>query len=101
MMARSQTLQSEAGYIDARPHSPDRRNPLATHGRTVHSGQSRRFLDVRATSAHAPRAATKRTCQAFAFVPTTDTDIYVAPTLCLLVAPRQPVAGPCPASYPH
>jgi len=29
-------LQSEAGYIDARPHPPDRRKPLATHGRTIH-----------------------------------------------------------------
>jgi hypothetical protein len=32
------TLQAEAGYIDARPQLPDRRNPLATHGRTIHSG---------------------------------------------------------------
>ena len=30
------TLQLEAGYIDARPHLPDRRKPLATHGRTIH-----------------------------------------------------------------
>jgi hypothetical protein len=29
------TLQAEAGYIDARPQLPDRRNPLATHGRTI------------------------------------------------------------------
>jgi hypothetical protein len=33
-------LQPEAGYIDARPYLPDRRNPLATHGRTIHLGQS-------------------------------------------------------------
>jgi hypothetical protein len=33
------TLQSEAGYIDARPYLPDRRKPLATHGRTIHWGQ--------------------------------------------------------------
>src|SRR5215510_595602 len=32
-------LQSEAGYIDARPQLPDRRKPLATHGRTIHSCQ--------------------------------------------------------------
>src|SRR5271168_4516803 len=37
MMARSTTLQSEAGYIDARPQPPIRRNLLATHGRTIHS----------------------------------------------------------------
>jgi hypothetical protein len=30
------TLQSEAGYIDARPYLLDRRKPLAPHGRTIH-----------------------------------------------------------------
>ncbi|QOZ68745.1 hypothetical protein WN72_22250 [Bradyrhizobium arachidis] len=39
MMARSTALQTEAGYIDARPHLPDRRNLLAPHGRTIHQGQ--------------------------------------------------------------
>src|SRR6267142_6119720 len=34
------TLQSEAGYIDARPPPPIRRNLLATHGRTIHLGQT-------------------------------------------------------------
>jgi hypothetical protein len=29
-------LQTEVGYIDARPHLPDRQKPLATHGRTIH-----------------------------------------------------------------
>ncbi|QOZ68742.1 hypothetical protein WN72_22235 [Bradyrhizobium arachidis] len=38
MMARSTALQTEAGYIDARPHLPDRRNLLAPHGRTIHLG---------------------------------------------------------------
>src|SRR6516165_12701968 len=33
-------LQSEAGYIDARPHRQDRRKPLAPHGRTIHWGQN-------------------------------------------------------------
>src|SRR3954470_13452932 len=42
MMARSTMLQSKAGYIDARPLPPDRQNSLATHGRTIHLGQSRR-----------------------------------------------------------
>jgi hypothetical protein len=32
-------LQSEAGYIDARPHRQDPTKPLAPHGRTIHSGQ--------------------------------------------------------------
>jgi hypothetical protein len=35
-------------------------------------GQSRRFRDVRVTSAYAPRAAIKRTWKHFAFVPGTD-----------------------------
>ena len=30
------TLQSEAGYIDARPHQPELPKPLAPHGRTIH-----------------------------------------------------------------
>src|SRR6516225_7954353 len=33
-------LQSEAGYIDARPHRQDRRKPLAPHCRTIQTGQS-------------------------------------------------------------
>src|SRR5260221_10759915 len=39
-------LQSETGYIDARPLNASSTKPLATHGRTIHSGQSRRFCDV-------------------------------------------------------
>jgi hypothetical protein len=34
MMARSETLQSKAGYIDARPLPPTRRNSLATQRST-------------------------------------------------------------------
>jgi hypothetical protein len=30
------TLQSETGYIDARPLSAGSKKPLATHGRTIH-----------------------------------------------------------------
>src|SRR6266496_4392564 len=57
MMARSTTLQSKAGYIDARPFTTSSTNPLATHGRTIHarpdhtSGSKRRFDDVRLGSA--------------------------------------------------
>src|SRR6185437_10173877 len=40
MMARSTALQAKAGYIDARPHLPDRRNLLAPHGRSIHWGQT-------------------------------------------------------------
>src|SRR6516165_6214274 len=40
MMAGSSTLQSEAGYIDARPHLPELTKPLAPHGRTIHWGQN-------------------------------------------------------------
>jgi hypothetical protein len=36
-------LQSEAGYIDARPHIRQLdQSSLATHGRTIHLGQTRR-----------------------------------------------------------
>ena len=37
------TLQSKAGYIDARPLTLTRRNLLATHGRTIHWGQTRKY----------------------------------------------------------
>ncbi len=33
------TLQSEAGYIDARPPTARPKKLLATHGRTIHGGQ--------------------------------------------------------------
>jgi len=49
-------LQSEAGYINARPHLPDRGKPLATHGRTIHSGQTRTSADVCDTTASPPEA---------------------------------------------
>src|SRR4249920_2827961 len=32
--------QSKAGYIDARPLTASSAKPLATHGRTIHSGQT-------------------------------------------------------------
>jgi hypothetical protein len=37
------TLQSEAGYIDARPHRQDPTKPLAPHGRTIQTGQKPRL----------------------------------------------------------
>src|SRR6266446_200107 len=43
-------LQSKAGYIDARPLTASSAKPLATHGRTIHWGQSRRLGGRRATS---------------------------------------------------
>src|SRR5271169_6043762 len=48
------TLQSEAGYIDARPLTAISTKSLATHGRTIHVGHLRRFRRARATSAIAP-----------------------------------------------
>src|ERR1700726_1472916 len=33
-------LQSKAGYIDARPLTASSAKPLATHGRTIHQGQT-------------------------------------------------------------
>ena len=41
------TLQAEAGYIDARPYLPDRLKTLATHGRTIHWGQLRWYVQLR------------------------------------------------------
>src|SRR3954465_8636411 len=47
MVARSnEPLQSEAGYIDARPKTRSTK-PLATHGRTIHEGQPRQRHLVR------------------------------------------------------
>src|SRR3984893_13795087 len=43
-------LQSKAGYIDARPLTASSAKPLATHGRTIHLGQSRHFDPVPLTS---------------------------------------------------
>src|SRR5450759_1004320 len=40
------TLQSEAGYIDARPLTASSTKTLATHGRTIHLGQSLRIYSV-------------------------------------------------------
>src|SRR5258705_6841283 len=45
-----QMLQSKAGYIDARPLTASSAKPLATHGRTIHQGQSRPFLRDGVTS---------------------------------------------------
>src|SRR5580658_9953744 len=45
------TLQSEAGYIDARPLTASLSKPLATHGRTIHKGQSLPNWTIRAMSA--------------------------------------------------
>jgi len=53
MMAGSnEPLQSEAGYIDARPPTARLTILLATHGRTIHSGQARRSRQCRSPSAH-------------------------------------------------
>src|SRR4029450_12857275 len=53
MMARSETLQSKAGYIDARPLPLYRRNSLATHGRTIHC-DARRLCAWKRTSRRSP-----------------------------------------------
>jgi multidrug resistance efflux pump len=50
VVARSnEPLQSEAGYIDARPQTRST-NLLATHGRTIHWVKGRHGIDVRGTS---------------------------------------------------
>src|SRR5882762_7452016 len=62
-----QMLQSKAGYIDARPLTASSAKPLATHGRTIHLGQSRhldrasltsglpRLTDIARVSRHVPK----------------------------------------------
>jgi hypothetical protein len=49
-------LQSEAGYIDARPQSDSSTKPLATHGRTIH-GVIRVASTVRLRLPISPRQA--------------------------------------------
>src|SRR5260221_14148564 len=49
-------LQSETGYIDARPLNASSTKPLATHGRTIHVGQTRSSGYFRCMSAQAPQA---------------------------------------------
>jgi len=61
MMARSTTLQSKAGYIDARPLPPYRRNSLATHGRTIHWVKMRNTQTEPMFSALPPGADIRRT----------------------------------------
>ena len=61
MVARSnKALQSEAGYIDARPKTRSTKL-LATHGRTIHWGHSRRgsFVAIKAKRTRRPAATDK------------------------------------------
>jgi len=44
------TLQSEAGYIDARPLTASSAKPLATHGRTIHWVKKSKFRGDQATA---------------------------------------------------
>ncbi|QBP26296.1 hypothetical protein Bdiaspc4_39855 [Bradyrhizobium diazoefficiens] len=53
-------LQSKAGYIDARPHHLID-EPLATHGRTIHSGHLRPTWVIRSMSDLSPIATERRT----------------------------------------
>src|SRR5258708_7137281 len=48
---QEQTLQSMAGYIDARPLTASSAKPLATHGRTIHLGQKAKYRTQTAMSA--------------------------------------------------
>src|SRR5882672_3478142 len=59
-------LQSKAGYIDARPLTANPTNLLATHGRTIHSGQSRHFDRAPVTSGLPQKADNFRACRDFA-----------------------------------
>ena len=50
-------LQSEAGYIDARPLTTISTKTLATHGRTIHLGQDRPIRLDNCTSVVPPIAS--------------------------------------------
>jgi len=65
MMARSiSELQSKAGYIDARPFTRSSTKPLATHGRTIHMGQSEKCRAISCRSVK--RRKTDLSCPAWA-----------------------------------
>src|SRR6516162_6007626 len=60
MVARSDPLHARAGYRSARPVAAAQQIQLATHGRSIQLGRhSRRFDDVRVTSAFALIATRK------------------------------------------
>src|SRR5882672_9625603 len=71
-------LQSKAGYIDARPLTASSTKPLATHDRTIHSGQSLPKWDVCATSAFPLLATEERTLRNVSNVPTGDSSTAVS-----------------------
>ena len=65
-------LQSEAGYIDARPLTPARQNLLQRTAGPYMWVKSRHFGDVRATSASPLKADIDRKGRHVSKVPTTD-----------------------------
>src|SRR5882672_2862449 len=67
-----QMLQSEAGYIDARPLTASSAKPLATHGRTIHPGHSRHSNCALVTSGLPLKADVSRAHRHVSKVPTTD-----------------------------
>jgi hypothetical protein len=64
-----QMLQSKAGYIDARPLTASSAKPLATHGRTIHSGQTETSGPVYAWSVPPLTADMLGSCRLVRFVP--------------------------------
>src|SRR5258705_9142904 len=57
-------LQSKAGYIDARPLTASSAKPLATHGRTIHWGQTQKSECATGQSALPSRTdIVSRACQ--------------------------------------
>src|SRR6266568_2531229 len=67
-----QMLQSKAGYIDARPLTASSAKPLATRGRTIHEGQSRRFDAQPATSGPLRSTDINRPAELVRFAPEAD-----------------------------
>src|SRR6202035_775923 len=65
-------LKSKAGYIDARPLTASSAKPLATHGRTIHQGQTRKSAVAIVRSGLPPKADSTRTSRHVRKVPLPD-----------------------------
>src|SRR5467141_1599668 len=63
-------LQLKAGYIDARPLTASSAKPLATHGRTIHLGQTPHCSKVfRIRSQAASKLQDPQNCRRFWILP--------------------------------
>ena len=61
VMARRKCSNQRPGYIDARPLTASSAKPLATHGRTIHWGQTRMWRAIRKRSRFTPMSGHRPT----------------------------------------